>query len=102
MERCPKARAERRIWTIYSDLWRGKSMDKKSKKEEALEQEGWKKMTTTSEPRLTEMVELYESLGFEVRIEEVDLEFEECTECIQLEPENTKTIYVRKKESQKD
>jgi hypothetical protein len=27
----------------------------------------------------------------------VDLEFEECTECIQLEPENTKTIYVRKK-----
>lgn len=72
-------------------------MGKKSKKEEALEAEGWKRMATYSEPRLSEMVEEYRELGFEVRIEEVDPDSEECTECIELEPESTKTIYVRKK-----
>lgn len=72
-------------------------MVKKSKREEELEQEGWKKMTTYSEPRLSEMVEEYKELGFEVRIEEVDFDSEDCAECIQLEPESTKTIYVRKK-----
>jgi hypothetical protein len=72
-------------------------MVKKSKKEEALEPEGWKRMATYSEPRLSEMVEEYKELGFEVRIEDVDLDSEDCAECIQLEPESTKTIYVRKK-----
>jgi hypothetical protein len=71
-------------------------MNKKGIKERELEKEGWKRMATYSEPRLSEMVEEYKELGFEVRIEEVDLEGEECSECIQLEPESTKTIYVRK------
>jgi hypothetical protein len=75
-------------------------MDKKAKREEELGKEGWKRMATYSEPRLSEMVEEYKELGFEVRIEEVDLDSEECAECIQLEPEGTKTIYVRRRQSE--
>jgi hypothetical protein len=41
-------------------------------------------------------VELYESLGFEVRLEPVDLEDEECTECMKAEPERYKVIFTRK------
>ena len=33
-----------------------------------------------SEPRLSEVVEMYESLGFEVRLEPVDPESPECSE----------------------
>lgn len=72
-------------------------MDKKANKEKALETEGWKRMATYSEPRLSEMVEEYKELGFEVRIEEVDSDSEECAECIKLEPESVKTIFIRKK-----
>ncbi len=53
-------------------------------------------MATASEPRLREMVEVYESLGYEVELVEVDLEGEECMECYKAEPEKYKTIYVRK------
>jgi hypothetical protein len=72
-------------------------MEKRSEKEEELEREGWKRMATYSEPRLSEMVDEYKELGFEVRLEDLDLESEECSDCIQIEPESTKTIYVRKK-----
>ena len=77
-------------------------MGKRSRKEEALEKEGWKRMTTYSEPRLSEMVEEYRELGFEVRTEEVDPDSEECAECIKLETESVKTIYVRKKAERVD
>ncbi|MCK4909832.1 MAG: hypothetical protein KAS70_08030 [Planctomycetes bacterium] len=63
-----------------------------------LEAEGWTKQFTTSEPRLSESVELYQSLGLEVRLEAADLSNEnECQSCLAAEPDKYKTIYTRKK-----
>ena len=48
--------------------------------EKEMEKEGWIKQTTIGEPRLSEIVELYESLGYEVHIESAALDEldEEC------------------------
>ncbi len=71
-----------------------------SKKEE-LEKEGWTRMFSATEPRLSESVEMYESLGFEVRLEPFDTENdEECRECIEGYEETIKVIYTRPKKSE--
>ena len=41
-------------------------------KEEELVNEGWERQSVLSEPRLSEAVEMYKELGFEVRVEPVD------------------------------
>jgi signal recognition particle subunit SEC65 len=66
---------------------------------EELRREGWIKRTTVGEPRLSEIVELYRSLGYEVRVEPVRLERldEDCKRCYGNEADEIKTVYVRKK-----
>ena len=64
-------------------------------REQELIDAGWQKRNVVDEPRLSELVELYVSLGFEVLVEPVDLESEECTECMKAEPEKYKVIYTR-------
>ena len=66
-----------------------------------LEKEGWIKRTTIGEPRLSEVVELYKSLGYDVRVEPVKLDEldEECKRCYENEADEAKTVYVRKKGS---
>jgi len=73
--------------------------EKKKPKEEKLKEEGWIKQTTIGEPRLSEIVELYESLGFEVHLEPVRLDEldEECRRCYEGEINEVKTVYIRKK-----
>jgi len=68
-------------------------------KEKKLEEEGWIKQTTIGEPRLSEIVELYKSLGYEVRLEPVKLDEldEECRRCYEDEIHEVKTVYIRKK-----
>lgn len=68
---------------------------------EELEKEGWIKRTTIGEPRLSEIVELYKSLGYEVRVEPVKLDEldEDCKRCYENEADEVKTVYVRKKGS---
>jgi hypothetical protein len=68
-------------------------------REEELKKEGWEKRFTTDEPRLSEMVEQYEELDFEVLLEPVDSSSEECTRCLTDPAFSTryKTIYTRKK-----
>ncbi|MBE0511991.1 hypothetical protein IBX38_02960 [Candidatus Bathyarchaeota archaeon] len=63
------------------------------------DKEGWVKQTTIGEPRLSEIVELYRSLGYEVRLEPVKLDEldEECRRCYESEVDEVKTVYVRKK-----
>ncbi len=75
-----------------------KKMSNLEKREEELRKEGWVKQFTASEPRLSEAVELYESLGFEVHLEPVRLEelSEECKACFEFAPEECKTIYTRR------
>jgi len=67
--------------------------------ERKLEKEGWVKQTTIGEPRLSEIVELYKPLGYEVRLEPVTLDEldEECRKCYEGEIDEVKTVYVRKK-----
>jgi hypothetical protein len=80
-------------------------MDTKSVKElrKKLADEGWVRRFTAEEPRLSEMKELYESLGFEVR-EETALpeESQDCRSCFDVSGFNDryKTIFTRGKSVQ--
>ena len=65
-------------------------------REEELQKQGWEKRFTIDEPRLSEMVEQYKELGFEVLLEPVDSSAEECTSCITAFSDLYKTIYTRK------
>lgn len=67
-----------------------------SKTERELLAEGFKRCFVTDEPRLSEAVETYEELGFEVVLTPVPLEDGECTECMRLEPDRYRVIYTRK------
>jgi len=72
----------------------------RDKIEKELKQEGWVKQFTTDEPRLSEAVELYKSLGYEVRLEEAvfDKDSETCKACFLVDCSKCKTIHVRRKE----
>ncbi len=66
-------------------------------REDDLKKEGWEKRFTIDEPRLSEMVEQYRELGFEVLIEPVDPSSEECDICVETDPNRYRTIYTRRK-----
>lgn len=70
-------------------------------REEELKKEGWEKRFTIGEPRLSEMVEQYKEVGFEVLLEPVDTSSEECTSCISAFYDRYKTIYTRQKRDSK-
>ncbi len=59
---------------------------------------GWKRMTTTDEPRLGELVETYRELGFEVMLRPVSREElgDACLDCYLAEPDRFRTIWVRR------
>lgn len=67
--------------------------------------QGWERRTVAQEPRLSELVELYEEMGFLVRVEPLTLDdamckATGCTQCFD-DPatlEATKVIYTKKKE----
>ena len=64
-------------------------------REEELRKEGWEKRFTIDEPRLSEAVEQYKEIGFEVLVEPVDTDSFECTSCFTGVSDRTKTIYTR-------
>ena len=66
-------------------------------REVELDKEGWKRQSTADEPRLSEAVELYKSLGFEVHLEPVvpDESSEECAACLEVMCSRYKIIYTR-------
>ena len=59
--------------------------------------EGWTRRSTLDEPRLSEVVELYRELGFEVllRPPSRDELGEECSECYFAEGARFMTVYTR-------
>jgi len=71
-----------------------------AQKEEKLKQRGWIRQFVTDEPRLSEAVELYRELGYEVHLEPAS--FEEvnqiCKNCVEADCEKYKTIYIKRKE----
>lgn len=69
-------------------------------KKEDLEKQGWVKQTTYDEPRLSDIVEMYEEMGLEVRIEPFNPDEKDepgCSECMKVQPDRYKTIYTREK-----
>jgi hypothetical protein len=72
--------------------------DSISTKKEQLKKEGWERQFTYDEPRLSEAKELYESLGYEVRLEPATKEEIEgdCSVCLEEDMDKYKTIYTRK------
>jgi hypothetical protein len=68
-------------------------------KSEELKKQGWIKRTTIGEPRLSEIVEEYKALGFDVHLEPVNLDEmdEECRRCYGKDADKFKTVYVRKR-----
>ncbi|HOJ42767.1 MAG TPA: hypothetical protein PLW88_04740 [Syntrophorhabdaceae bacterium] len=75
-------------------------------REEELKRQGWEKRFIACEPRLTEMVELYREIGFEVLLEPLPSEEEidrntcaekECTICFKENREKYRIIYTRQK-----
>ena len=69
-----------------------------SRREEELREKGWIKRSSIGETRLSECVDLYKSLGYEVHLEPVnpnELD-EECRRCYEKD-ETVRTIYTRKK-----
>jgi hypothetical protein len=77
-----------------------------TKREEELEGLGWEKRFIADEPRLTEMKELYESIGFDVILEPLPSKEEMaacaesgCTACLDLDPSKYRTIYTKPRET---
>ncbi len=58
--------------------------------------QGWQRCFIADEPRLSEAVETYEELGFEVQLLPVTEEDGECTECMRLDPDRFRVIFTRK------
>lgn len=70
-----------------------------SKEQHELELTGWTRQATYDEPRLSEMVEVYQDLGFEVRLEPFATDGQaECEACMAQQPDRFKTIFTRKKQ----
>lgn len=75
-------------------------MSKRKNKDAKLERQGWMRQFVADEPRLSEAVELYKSLGYEVRLEPAvfDKTSEECKKCLLYQDcSRYKTIYIRSK-----
>ncbi len=72
-------------------------------RQEELEKKGWKRQFTADEPRLSEAVEQYRELGFEVLLESPNSKemseecTSECTSCLKSSSDRFKTIYTRRK-----
>ena len=59
--------------------------------------DGWEARYVGSEPRLSEVAELYRELGFEVRVEPYVLppDCGECQTCLESAGEGMKVVYVK-------
>lgn len=60
----------------------------------------WVRRNVVDEPRLSELAEMYESLGFEVEMRNFLPEEspDDCTQCMIEHPEQHKIIFTRRKE----
>ncbi len=64
--------------------------------ENELTRDGWQKQSTNDEPHLSELAEMYKDIGYDVHLEPFHPEEEPgCTECMKLQADQYKTIYIR-------
>lgn len=74
-------------------------------REKELLAQGWEKRFIACEPRLSEFVDLYRSIGYDVHLEPLAEREEECGECLkcfELEREKCRIIFTRPKSSKND
>ena len=71
-------------------------------REETLKHKGWTKQSTHDEPRLSDIVEMYQEIGLDVLLEPYNPDEETgCTACMRGNAGKYKTIYTREAESRK-
>ena len=70
--------------------------------EDELLREGWVRQFTANEPRLSEAIELYESMGYDVHVEQEDGAGRACNVCFGEASEQFKVIYIRPKANAED
>ncbi|HEU65096.1 MAG TPA: hypothetical protein ENN57_00290 [Chloroflexi bacterium] len=64
---------------------------------------GWKEVGIDGETHFKRLVNMYEELGFEVRLEEVKPEeLEQCTKCLEERGEKIYRVYARRKQEDKN
>jgi hypothetical protein len=70
-------------------------------RENRLKDEGWMRRFTIDEPRLSEVIDLYRSLGYEVHLEPAmfNERNELCKACIRADCQKYKTVYIRRKDN---
>jgi len=80
-------------------------MNRQTSKEEELIKAGWEKRFIAGEPRLSEMVQLYKEIGFDVHLEPLPTKEEiddlqcvdtDCSACYELDRERYKIIFTKK------
>jgi len=67
--------------------------------------DGWQRLSTLSEPRLSEMAENYRQLGYEVEVRDVQNSADGCNTCFDAGREIGQvfgTLYVRRSEGRRD
>ena len=74
-----------------------------SNRDQELTNEGWERRSVTELARLDEIVELYESLDFEVHLEPVTQDLlavisDDCGSCFSGTWDNFRVVYTKKKE----
>lgn len=70
---------------------------------EQLRDEGWTKKFTARESQLSEYVKMYESLGFEVCLQPLDVaKGDQCRQCFAVGGDQYRVIYTRKKQPSGD
>jgi hypothetical protein len=60
--------------------------------------EGWSEVGISGGAHLERMVEMYQELGFEVRLEQITPEDQECAKCYEEAGETPYRVYVRSKD----
>jgi hypothetical protein len=76
-----------------------------SSREAKLLAEGWVRQTTIGEPRLSELVQTYRELGYEVEVIEHRTEGDGCSTCFEADKELGRVygdIYLRKRAVSKE
>ena len=56
---------------------------------------GWQSCFVADEPRLSEAVEAYREIGYEVALLPVPAEDARCTECMREQPDRYRLIFIR-------
>ncbi len=65
-------------------------------RENELTRAGWKKRSTLDEPRLSEVVQAYREIDFEIHLEPFHFEEgQDCVECMKVSPQKHSTVYTR-------